>query len=86
MWDIFKPAKQQVESCERPDCKMRKSEIITEILPTFPEALILNFNWADPDSLSTKDLFKIYMSFNDPLQLHDFYHVDVKRYPEEKAI
>lgn len=54
-------------------------------MPNFPQALILNFNWADPEALTTRDLFQVFMSFSDPLSLHDFYHVNKQKYPEEKA-
>ena len=60
--------------------------IKTEIIPPFPKVLILNFNWVDPDSLSTRDLFKVFRSFSDHLTLHDFYHVNSKRYPEENTL
>ena len=86
MWEIFKPARQRVNSCESPACKVQRSEIITEILPNFPAVLILNFNWADPEALTARDLFRVLMSFSDPLSLHDFYHVNQQKHPEEKTL
>lgn len=80
MWDIFnaKNKKEQIiESCEKVDCKYKRSTVDTYMLQPFPKILTLNFNWVS-NEINSMDLLKVYLSFRDAIGLGDFYKLDFK--------
>ena len=80
MWEVFSPKKRKepiIVSCEKVDCRYKKSTVDTYIFSPFPKILTLNFNWVSNEINST-DLLKVYMSFRDAIALTDFYKLDIK--------
>lgn len=74
MWEVFKPQGMDVSACDNPHCAYRKSVVKTSIKQPLPQVLILNFNWANPE-LSFSELLKVFLSFQDSLQLSDLYNL-----------